>query len=269
MVGHVEHITLGRVPALPGPGDIAHLEEVTLFPGGGGGVAFHQLARSPAEVHLFTAFGDDEAGAWVEARVSATGAAIHGARRRAPHTRDLVMITPEGERTIVVVGQPLHPEATDPLPWELLGQMDAVYFTAQDPELLRLGRQARQLVATARRRLSLIASGVAADVVLGSRADPRERCTLADFPVSPTALVMTEGPAGGVVERASGSQRFSAPRVAQVVGGAYGAGDSFAGALTYHLARGLDVAEAATRAAHHGAAVLAGLDPLAVQRPRE
>ena len=30
-------------------------------------------------------------------------------RRARPHTRDVVMVTPDGERTIVVVGEPLHP----------------------------------------------------------------------------------------------------------------------------------------------------------------
>jgi ribokinase len=48
-------------------------------------------------------------------------------------------------------------------------------------------------------------------------------------------------------------------------GGAYGAGDSFAAALTYYLAAGLDAAAAAERASHHGAAVVASLDPLTAQ----
>ncbi|XYI00707.1 PfkB family carbohydrate kinase [Sorangium sp. So ce1128] len=47
--------------------------------------------------------------------------------------------------------------------------------------------------------------------------------------------------------------------------GDYGAGDSFAGALTYHLAHGLPVEEACRRAGRHGAAVLRGIDPLETQ----
>ena len=27
VIGHVEHVTIGRVPAVPAPGDIAHLEQ--------------------------------------------------------------------------------------------------------------------------------------------------------------------------------------------------------------------------------------------------
>jgi ribokinase len=59
----------------------------------------------------------------------------------------------------------------------------------------------------------------------------------------------------------NGSSRHRPSRPA----GAYGAGDSFAAALTYYLAAGLDALAAAERASHHGAAVVASLDPLAAQ----
>jgi len=267
VVGHVEHVTLGRIPALPPSGGIAHLEAPHFFPGGGGGVALLQLAKSPAEVHLFTALGADEAGREVEAALQGTGAVLHMARRAEPHTRDVVLVTPDGERTIVVVGEPLHPRADDPLPWALLAACDAVYFTAQDPEALRRCRAARRLVVTARRREALAASGVRADVVVGSALDPREMSALADYPVPPGALVMTEGSAGGRVERTDGLERFPPPPRAHVTGAAYGAGDSFAGALTFYLACGLSVFDACTRAGPHGAAVLAGLDPRTTQLP--
>jgi ribokinase len=266
VIGHVEHITLGRVPSLPEGGAIVHLGEHRFLPGGGGGIAFYQLVRSPAEVHLFTAIGDDQAGAEVEARLRTTPAVLHIARRREPHTRDLVLITPDGERTIIVVGQPLHPRRDDPLPWDILASCDAAYFTAEDPHAIAAARAARLLALTARRRPSLIDSGVRADVVIGSRADPREVSALADYPVPPGALVLTEGRAGGQVETAGAVERFAAPP-APSGGGAYGAGDSFAGALVYYVAAGLPVAAACARAAHHGAAVLAALDPIEAQLP--
>jgi ribokinase len=267
VIGHVEHITLGRVPAVPRAGEIAHLEEPRFFPGGGGGIAFFQLTRSAAEVLLYTAVGNDEAAAAVRGRIAATRARIFAAERQAAHTRDLVMITPDGERTIVVVGEPLHPERADALPWEELSSCDGVYFTAQDPAAITAARAARILVVTARRRPALIRSGVRADVVLGSALDPREACTLDDFPPEqrPAALVLTEGAAGGVVYTAEGARRFPAPQRSGKVRGAYGAGDSFAGALTYYLAKGLPVLEACTRAGHHGAAVLGTLEPLEAQ----
>lgn len=266
VIGHVEHITLGRVPALPGPGDIAHLGDLRTLAGGGGGIAFFQLARSPAELHLFTALGDDDAAGFVERAIAATGAHIHAIRRAQAHTRDVVMIGPDGDRTILVAGEPLHPRASDPLPWHLLDQLDAVYFTAQDPAVLVHARRARLVVATARRRDCIATAGVALDAIVGSAADPRERGRRADYAHAPTALVMTEGARGGTVETAGGTARFAAPSVT-ASGGAYGAGDSFAAALTYYLAAGLAPVAAAERAAHHGAAVVSSLEPLAAQLP--
>lgn len=266
VIGHVEHVTLGRVPLPPGPGDIAHLDGPVWFPGGGGGITFFQLTRSDAEIHLFTAVGNDEAGAQVRRQLERSGAVIHAADRQAPHTRDVVMIDDRGERTIVVVGEPLHPRADDDLPWEVLADLDAVYFTAQDPELLRRARQARTLVATARRKAAIAASGVALDVAVGSLADPRERSARRDYDPPPATVVMTEGERGGLVETATGSQRFAAPAVANVVGGAYGAGDSFAGALVFFVASGLVPHDAAQQAAAYGAAVLTSLNPLDAQK---
>lgn len=267
VIGHVEHVTLGRVTAAPRPGEIAHLEAPRFFPGGGGGVAFLQVARSDAEAHLFTALGNDEAAREVATAVAAAGGRFHAVHRQLPHTRDVVMIDPAGERTIVVVGEPLHPRGDDPLPWHLLASCDAAYFTAQDPEALRAARAARLLVVTARRRAALLSSGVRADVVVGSARDPREASRLADYPLPPRALVLTEGAEGGSIETAAGVTRFSAPPPPPRVASTYGAGDSFAGALTYYLAAGLGVAPACERAGPHGAAVLAGLDPRETQLP--
>src|SRR5438128_747269 len=231
MVGHVEHITLGRVPAVPRAGDIAHLQGPRSFPGGGGGIAFFQLTRSNAEILLYTALGNDEAAAQVRDRVIRTTARVFAAQREQPHTRDLVMITPDGERTIVVVGEPLHPARSDDLPWDALASCDAAYFTGQDPAALVAARAARVLMVTARRRAALLRSGVRPDVVVGSALDPREACTLEEFPPAqrPAALVLTEGAAGGAVYTADGVRRFPAPPKRAEGGGAYGAGDSFAG----------------------------------------
>ncbi|MBI3769982.1 MAG: sugar kinase [Deltaproteobacteria bacterium] len=265
VIGHVEHVTLGTVAVLPQPGDIVHLEAPMWFPGGGGGITFFQLLRSPVEIHLFTAIGNDDAGAAVANSLAATRAVIHAARRDQPHTRDLVLVTPDGERTILVVGVPLHTRLDDPLPWDVLASCDAVYFAGQDPDVLRAARAARILIVTARRRAVLARAGVRADVVVGSAHDPLEASALVDYSVEPGAIVMTEGGGGGRIETTSGVTRFpAAPPPARRVG-SYGAGDSFVGALTWFLACGLPLAEACGRAAVHGAAVLAGWSPLEVQ----
>jgi len=265
VIGHVEHVTIGAVPSLPAAGEICHLEQPRAFPGGGGGVAFYQLLRGPAEVLLFTALGDDDAGRFVEANLATTRGKVFASRRSRAHTRDVVMVTPGGQRTIVVIGEPLHPKRSDPLPWDELATCDAAYFTAQDPEILRAARAAKLLIVTARRREALIRSGVEADVVVGSSSDPREVGTLGDYPVAPRALVLTDGARGGRVETREGTAHFAPTPPPSPIVGSYGAGDSFAGALVYFLATGLSPVAASSRAAAYGAAVLAGMIPLDAQ----
>jgi ribokinase len=184
-----------------------------------------------------------------------------------PHTRDLVLVTPDGERTIMVVGRPLHPNVDDILSWDILAECDAAYFTSEDPAALQLGRNARVLVVTARRKHVLDASGVRADVVVGSARDPRERSRLADYPVPPGALVMTEGKRGGTIETADGIARFEAHALTRAPVSEYGAGDTFAAALTWYCAAGQSIETAASSAARHAAAVLDGINPVTAQVP--
>jgi ribokinase len=196
VVGHVEHVTLGRAEGTIRVGDIVHLREARMLPGGGGGIAFAQLCRSDAEIHLFTAIGRDEAGREVEARIGCDGARVHlhAARRERAHPRVVVVVDAGGRRTIVVVEDPLQPRADDPLPWSILAGCDAVYFTGSDPESLRLSRAARRLAVTARRRAVLLAAAVAPDVIVGSASDPREDAPLSAYAPPPCALVLTDGP---------------------------------------------------------------------------
>ena len=157
-----------------------------------------------------------------------------------------------------------QPAASDPLPWSLLASCDAAYFTGADPESLRLARAARCLVVTARRRPALRAAGIAPDVIVGSVSDPRENAPLEAYDPRPGALVLTDGPRAVRVVRGEDARvtLVEAPPAPARVVGDYGAGDSFAGALTFFLAHGLPVEEACRRAGPYGAAVLGGIEPL-------
>ncbi|MFS8068307.1 MAG: PfkB family carbohydrate kinase [Byssovorax sp.] len=267
VVGHVEHVTLGRTDGVLGPGDIIHLRDTRFLPGGGGGVAFAQLCRSDAEIHLFTAVGHDEAGRAVEARLQvAPGRVhIHAAVRAVEHPRVVVVVDADGHRTIVVTAAPLQPAATDPLPWSILPGCDAVYFTGSDPASLILARAARRLIVTARRSAALRAAAIAPDVIIGSLSDPRENAALDAYDPAPGALVLTDGPRAVRVFRRGGTAMVDPPPAPDRVVGDYGAGDSFAGAFTFFLAHGLSVEEACRCAGRYGAAVLRGIDPLEVQ----
>jgi ribokinase len=257
---------MADVPALPGPGEILHLDAPRLFAGGGGAMAFRQLAHSDAEVHFFTAVGRDDAAREVRAELSALPGQLHAAVRAQSHVRAVVLVPPIGDRTIMVIGRPLHPDARDPLPYDLLVRCDGVYFTAEDPELLRRARAAKVLVASARRKVALDRAGIAPDVIVGSASDPQERSSLPDYSPVPRAVVMTEGERGGTIETPDGVARFQ-PAVVKPPGPSYGAGDSFAAALTYYLAAGRPLHEAATRASAFGAAVIgARMPPEAQER---
>jgi ribokinase len=187
--------------------------------------------------------------------------------RAVEHPRVVVVVDGEGRRTIFVTREPLHPFASDPLPWSVLSDCDAAYFTGTDPETLRLARAARLLVVTARRSAALEAAAVVPDVIIGSVEDPRENRALAAYDPPPRALVLTDGPRAIRVFRGTGVTLVDPPPAPERVVGDYGAGDSFAAALTFFLAHGLAVEEACLRAGPHGAAVLRGLDPLEVQDP--
>src|SRR5581483_9058553 len=200
------------------------------------------------------------AGGQVRAELSALPGQVHAVVRPQPHPRVVVLVPPAGDRTIVVIGRPLHPQAGDGLPYNLLASCEGAYFTAEDPELLRLSRAARVLVATARRRAALQSAGIAPDVIVGSRSDARERSSLSDYSPAPCAVVMTDGARGGTIETSAGIARFRPP-VVKPPGPSYGAGDSFAAALTYFLAAGYPVDEAATCACTFGAAVVGASMP--------
>lgn len=263
VVGHVEHVTLGRADGVPQPGDIIHLRDARFLPAGGGGLAFLQLCRSDADLSLFTAFGSDEAGRAVEAAVRAArpDAQIHAARRPVDHPRVVVHVDAHGRRTIIVTADPLQPAASDPLPWPLLATCDAVYFTGADPASLREARAARRLVVTARRAPVLRAAAVAPDVIIGSVNDPRENAPFSTYAPPPGALVLTDGPRPIRVIRGDDVAFIDPPPTPDRVEGDYGAGDSFAAALTYFVAHGLSVEDACRRAAPYGAAVLRSIDP--------
>jgi ribokinase len=267
VIGHVEHVTLGRVPGVVTAGDVVHLTESRFIPAGGGGIAFAQLCASDAEIHFFTAVGSDDAGRAVSTRIGAHGphVHVHAAVRDVEHPRVVVVVDGDGRRTIFVTREPLHAAATDRLPWSILADCDAVYFTGTDPEILRVARAARTLVVTARRDVALRESAIATDVIIGSVQDARENRAFAAYVPAPRALVLTDGPRAVRVFRGGEASFVDPPPSPDHVVGDYGAGDSFAGALTYFLAHGVSVEEACRRAGPYGAAVLRGLDPLDVQ----
>ena len=252
VIGHVEWVTFARAPFVPKAGQIVHLTDPVDQVGAGGSVSAIALARMGAEVDFFTALGPDVPAAEL---LESFGVRVHAAQRDHPQTRVLALVDPAGERTLYVVGENDHPTADDALPWDELADMDGVYFTGDDPRTLRLARAARVLVVTARRFPSLVASGVQADALVGSRTDPGEQFDLGQLAQQPRHVIVTDGPRGGTGYEA-------APPPGPVVD-TYGAGDTFVAGVTYGLAAGWELDRTLRFAAERAAEALtfAGAHP--------
>jgi ribokinase len=260
VVGHVEWIEFARVAEVPRPGQIVHASGTFTAPAGGGPVAAVQLLRLAGEATLFTALGDDELGHRAAGELRAMGLRVEAVFRPEAQRRGFVYLDDRGERTITVIGERLGPAGSDRLPWEELASYDGVYFTAGDHAALARAREARTLVATARAMPVLRDSGVRLDALVGSARDPAERPEALD--PSPKAVVMTAGPKGGSWTTADGrSGAWDAAPLPGPVRDAYGCGDSFAGGLTFALARGDTIEEAVALGARCGAACLTGRGP--------
>ena len=284
VVGHVEHLEFVRVARVPRVGEIAHARETWEEAAGGGGAAAVQLAKLAGACTLFTALGDDARGKGVPARLGAHGVRVEAAWRAEPQRRGIVFVDDDARRTITVIGARHQPAPADALPWDALASMDAVYFTAGDPEVLRRARAARVVVATARVLPILEQAGVALDAVVRSAGDPGEPdpATAARLP-APRLSVATEGARGGsYVERVTrpggpGAPPAHAPGVVVREGrwaaaplpgppvDDYGCGDSFAAGLTFALGAGLATDDALAFAARCGAAALTGRGPFGGQ----
>jgi ribokinase len=218
-----------------------------------------QLAKLAGACTLFTALGEDERGRRVREELPRRGVRVAAAARAEPQRRAVVFLDASGERTITVIGPRLAAMARDPLPWEALGETDAVYLCAADAAAVRIARRARVLVATARVLPVLREAGVVLDALVGSARDPSETYAAGELSPQPKLVVRTDGENGGEFWEDSGTpRRFAAAPAPGPVVDAYGCGDSFAAGLAYGLAETGSVEAAIAFAARCGAAALTG-----------
>ena len=263
VVGHVEWVHFARVEALPEPGAIVHALDSWEDAAGGGGVAAVQLARLGGASTFLTALGTDDLGRRAAEQLGALGATVHAAAREGEPTRRAFTHTDAaGERTITVIGDRMVPVGADPLPWESLADLDAVYFTGGDAEAVRAARAARVLVATPRGAEALVEAGVKLDVLVHSGNDADEVAWAQSVSGLARYVVATAGGSGGRwtgLDETTGS--WAAAELPGPVVDAYGCGDSFAAGLTFALGRGDGIDSALAFAARCGAACLSGRGP--------
>ncbi|HEX8156017.1 MAG TPA: PfkB family carbohydrate kinase [Solirubrobacteraceae bacterium] len=264
VVGHVEWVRFAVVDAVPPAGAIAHARETFCEPAGGGAVAAVQLRKLAGAVTFLTALGDDAAARQVvvDLRERHRVGDLHVAQRRGPQRRTFTFLDDRGERTITVLGERIVPRLSDPLPWDSLGALDAIYLTGGDAGAVRAARAASILVATPRAMQALIAARVALDVLVRSASDAGEVYEPGMLDPAPRLVVSTRGAEGGVWEAADGrSGSWHATPLPGPAVDAYGCGDSFAAGLTYGLGAGMQLTDAIELAARCGAACLCGRGP--------
>ena len=116
----------------------------------------------------------------------------------------------------------------------------------------------------------MAASGITPDVLVGSARDQAEAFDSGALANPTTLFVRTAGLAGGTWERDGESGRWKSPSVVEdddpdTPADAYGAGDSFAAALAYALAVGMEIPAAIKLAARAGSATAYGRGPYTSQ----
>ncbi len=260
VVGHVEWVSFARVEHVPAAGEIVHARDHFELPAGGGAVTAVQMLKLAGNCTLFTALGDDELGHRALHEMQTLGLRVVTVFREQPQRRAFTHVDASGERSITVMGTRLGPHADDPLPWDELFEMDAVFFCAGDDEAFRLARRGKTLIATSREAERIARVGQYVDAVVGSGKDPSERYI--ETHPRPGVVVETSGAAGGRFRTAAGREgAFGPGNLPGPIVCAYGAGDSFAAALTYALSAGMELAQALEFAADAGAACLSGRGP--------
>jgi ribokinase len=252
VVGHVEWVEFVEVDQVPTPGQIAHGRDSWAEPAGGGAVVAVQLLKLSGGCDFYTALGEDDLGRRSFDRLEELGLRVH-AQRLGSTRRALTLVDQARERTITTVGEKLRPAG--PLP---LSGYDTVFFVAGDAAALRSARAASFLAATPREFETLVEGGVYLDLLVGSGTDPGERY---DGGLDVGVFCATEGARGGVAD----GRRYEAAAPARPLADTYGAGDSFAAALCFGLARGDQLPDALALAARAGAAVITGRGPYTAQ----
>lgn len=266
MIGHVEWVEFAVVERMPRSGEIVQARENRELPAGGGAVAAVQIAKLNGQCHFLTAIGNDRLGARVESDLESLGVSVRAARRDQPQRKAFVHLEDSGERTITTLGPRLRPAGADDLGWDSIRDFDAVYITAGDRAAIEAAGRARQVVATVRAAADLFASGIRIDALVASRNDPGEQVRIEDFAVPPRAVVRTDGSRGGTIETEDGETvRWKAVAPPAEWIDSYGAGDSFAGGLTFGLGIGLDLPGAASLGALCGTMNVTGRGPYEAQ----
>ncbi len=242
-----------------------HLDAIrsTLRLGGGGANTAIPLCQAGHHVQLVAAVGSDPASAWLRAELETKGIDTSAVVRvPGESTRSLVLLDPEGERTIVNLHRCRDPGLVE----RLRGlEADAAYVRSRELDLAEvLAGRARDGLVVAHVP-PLEAGSRPATILVGSESD-----LTPEFLASPWEaarriageslrwMVVTCGARGAEAHRAG--ERLHVPAPAVEVVDTTGAGDVFAAGLVHALVRGRAIADALRTAVSWGAATVSCAD---------
>ena len=242
VIGHIEWINFIEVDQLPQPGLISHSKRSLEYPAGGGSVIAKRLSElTNSKVHFYTALGHDFYGKQCLNILENMGIKLHVAWRDQPTRKGFSLTDSEGERSITIIGERLSPNHNDDLDWNTLNEMDGIFITAADKELLKKSRFAKTLCMTPRVGLNMInESGILLDGLIGSNLDPGEYFSLNELKLKPKYVIKTEGENGGIVFPGG---RYKAIKNKKNNVDSYGCGDSFAAGILYGLSSKWNIEE--------------------------
>ena len=234
VIGHIEWINFLKIDSLPEPGIITHAKTSLELPAGGGSLIAKTLYElSNNEIHFFTSLGKDYYGEKSFEFFEKIGINLHVAWRSEATRKGFSLIDKNGERSITIIGKRLAPSYSDNLDWDILCDMDGIFVTAGDNNLLKEARKANILCTTPRVGIDLInQSKVNLDALIGSNLDPDESFLLSDLNEKHRYVIKTEGEKGGICIPGG---RFNAINNNSQKIDSYGCGDSFAAGILYGL----------------------------------
>ncbi|MGI2260915.1 PfkB family carbohydrate kinase [Shewanella sp. GXUN23E] len=257
----VANLNCDRILQLDKPlaaGGRFHYQDLGRRLGGGGANSGLGLVWAGHRVALVSQVGQDEKGDWLLAQASTSGLDCHLVSRRPGNTCEMMlMMTPDGERTIIRPQRPVF-ELPAPPNWR---NWDALYINSS----------AEGAVSWAKTALPhcLVVAQLAKDnrqrpchILLASESDLQGRTEVSwwEFAVEIAgdclqAFVVTQGEQGAVLCSADGQQHV--PAIPAELMDATGAGDAYAGGLIHGLVSGKTLPDAMLEAARWGAMAVA------------
>lgn len=257
VVGSVARDEVVRLDTPVTPG--THLEGRALAPRLGGGAANTgiALAHGGHQVAMVAALGTDASGDAQLADLEAAGVQTALVRRvPGDSTRSILLVDPQGERTVVNLGRVAEPQPPARL---LSAEVDLVYVRARALDLAPILAEKANRCPIVAHIPPLEAGSRPAQILLGSASDLDDAFLADPFAAGRAVagdllewVVITRGPDGALAT--NGTDTLTAPAPTVDVVDSTGCGDAFAAGLLHALAAGTPMATALTTGVAWGSA---------------